>query len=744
MDPRTERQIARINELSALARSSWIGLLAYLAFVFVTLLGVQDADFFVPSRQTQLPLVNVSIPTASFFIFAPVLAAALYVYLHLFLIKLWDAIAEAPHEVEGRPLGDAIHPWLVNSLAVSLIGGAARRRRPLDWLSNFVTWLLVWAAGPFVIAAAWWRSMPAHDPWLTGLIMVALAIALLAASASWWRARARLKLFASGTWEGWWKSALGLGVVALLAFVTLGRTSWNIVADADAPFIGRWIERSAFGYLAATSFEGADIVALPPGWREPESAQRAFRETWCRRELVPMAVCDHLPDRDRPAPVGLAPRREAWCAGEGLPTAQACAGHFCALDDRFWSAWESERAIEREALGKLRFSGRDLRWLQGWNVSLVGADLSNARLERSDLRLARMEGVSLIDADLRGALLMDARLAFARARSADLRDANLSGAQLQGAVLPYSDLRGVSLQDARLDRTSMSTVNLRSADMSRATLADAYLGDALLDGARLVSADLDRADLHGASLTDANLFGARLRSADLRRIDLARAALYRADLTDARMANAILVGSALVEAALTGSDLSSADLTHASLGGAKMAGVALLDASMRDADLTAADLSGVILWGTDARSVAWSSATLSGVAPWADLRGAEGLTQAQLDGLIGNRATLIPDGLAPETNRPFTIWSCWAEPPDYFEEILDALVGAKSFGNKYDSIDEARSDMLCAFGRSPEPRGVPCALDLTPQECVDPEANPLHPTNRGQRANRLVPAPAVP
>ena len=88
MDPKTERQIARINEISALARTSWIGLLAYLAFVFVTLLGVQDADFFVPSRQTQLPLVNVSIPTASFFYFAPILASALFIYLHLFLLKL--------------------------------------------------------------------------------------------------------------------------------------------------------------------------------------------------------------------------------------------------------------------------------------------------------------------------------------------------------------------------------------------------------------------------------------------------------------------------------------------------------------------------------------------------------------------------------------------------------------------------------------------------------------------------------
>jgi hypothetical protein len=72
-----EQQIARINQISAIALTSWLALLGYLAFIGVTLLGVEDADFFVPARQTDLPLVDVAIPTFSFFLFAPILAAAL-------------------------------------------------------------------------------------------------------------------------------------------------------------------------------------------------------------------------------------------------------------------------------------------------------------------------------------------------------------------------------------------------------------------------------------------------------------------------------------------------------------------------------------------------------------------------------------------------------------------------------------------------------------------------------------------
>jgi hypothetical protein len=200
MDPEDRRKIARINEISAIARTSWIGLLAYLAFIFVTLLGVEDADFLVPARQTQLPLVNVSIPTASFFVFAPVLAAALCVYLHLFLIKLWDAIAETPAQIRTHaerpgwiPLSEAIHPWLVNEYACVIKGNGACPKRPLRRLGIFVTQFLVWFAGPFVIWAFWRISMVANNEWLTLLISACLWFVIFATISSNQHALMKLK-----------------------------------------------------------------------------------------------------------------------------------------------------------------------------------------------------------------------------------------------------------------------------------------------------------------------------------------------------------------------------------------------------------------------------------------------------------------------------------------------------------------------------------------------------------------------
>ena len=70
-----EKQIDRINEISALARTSLLALLGYLAFIGISLLAVEDADFFVETRRIDLPLVGVTIPTYWFFFFAPSLAA---------------------------------------------------------------------------------------------------------------------------------------------------------------------------------------------------------------------------------------------------------------------------------------------------------------------------------------------------------------------------------------------------------------------------------------------------------------------------------------------------------------------------------------------------------------------------------------------------------------------------------------------------------------------------------------------
>ena len=150
-----EQAIDRIKALGETGRATWFVLLGYLAFVGITLLSVQDLDFFSAASRTQLPLVGIAIPTMTFFLTAPVLGAALHVYLHLYLLKLWDALAEAPSSIDDAALGDRVFPWLVVDWALRRRSDAATRARPLDRLGNWVMAGLVWLAAPIVLGWFW-------------------------------------------------------------------------------------------------------------------------------------------------------------------------------------------------------------------------------------------------------------------------------------------------------------------------------------------------------------------------------------------------------------------------------------------------------------------------------------------------------------------------------------------------------------------------------------------------------------
>lgn len=76
-----------------------------LVFVGVSHAGVEPIDFCGVDRATQLPLVNVSVPTRLFFLAAPVLTAAIYTDFHLSLIRLPDALGVPRRAVQAEPLG---------------------------------------------------------------------------------------------------------------------------------------------------------------------------------------------------------------------------------------------------------------------------------------------------------------------------------------------------------------------------------------------------------------------------------------------------------------------------------------------------------------------------------------------------------------------------------------------------------------------------------------------------------------
>ena len=194
---------------------------------------------------------------------------------------------------------------------------------------------------------------------------------------------------------------------------------------SDAPVIGRWINPDALGTRSPAPTSPASRWSPCPMAGAPETARQAYRETWCRREGLDMAVCGPPPTgTSRPPHRRSSHDRGEWCERARISRGAPCTDAFADLDARFAADWERSASSIAD-LPRLDLSGRDLRREGLGGHALVGANLSEARLEGADLAGARLEGANLWRGAAGGGGPQGAQL-----EGADLGEARLEGADL--------------------------------------------------------------------------------------------------------------------------------------------------------------------------------------------------------------------------------------------------------------------------------------------------------------------------
>ena len=428
--------LERIEAISQNARATWFALLGLLTFVMVTLLGVEDIDFFGYDRQTQLPLVGVSVPTDLFFYTAPVLTAAVYAYFHFYLMKLWDALGRAPARIGNDALGDRIHPWLVSDAALLLRAkeGAAPNRA-LRYISAITSSALTWGYGWFVLGYAWAISFPAHDLKMSALLCAVFAFSLwigLTSLVFVWR-RVRRRDFSERShlvWRRWTWWAPAAAVVAFGMYFTVGKTFgaaeaaiWVSDAFSEEETEKQTKERHAraashapnWPELSRANLFEAHLTEKPADWLDRDTAERQARKAWCSRRNLDWAYCVKQPEDWQQA------RRASWCAKRKI---EDCDGYFTEHEKDFQFEWLARREDYLSVLRKPDLTGRDLRGANLARAFLPDVDMEGARMEGANLRGARMEG-----ADFSGASLKSADLAFWTCARTNARSADFTGAK---------------------------------------------------------------------------------------------------------------------------------------------------------------------------------------------------------------------------------------------------------------------------------------------------------------------------
>ncbi|MBL3587675.1 pentapeptide repeat-containing protein [Rhodovulum sulfidophilum] len=501
--------VGRIDALTRNARNTWFALLGLLVFVGITLMSVEHIDFYGIDRATKLPLVNVEVPTRYFFVAAPILTAAFYIYFHLHLIRLWDALGAADNRIDDQPLGDAVMPWLVTDAALHL-----RNRwradecctpRALDRPATVLNLVLAWGFGLIVLGLLWWMSMPARTFWMTAIACAAL-LAATGVGVSSLKCIFEKMSPDKRIWQRRRSAPITLIVVALIAFSVSGLRT------------GVWTPPVRL--LAPIDMTGLAIVEKPPGWLPRDIAKSDFFGDWCKREGTDCTRKELSEEQLTLFEIEFQRRRVASLSDAGKPQ---------------WLQPGHQRP--------------DFRGAQLADTFLAGADLGGAQLEGADLRLAQLEG-----ADLFGAQLEEANL-----RGAQLEGANLRGAQLEGADLRWAQLEGADLSWAQLEGADLGGAQLEGADLRLAQLEGANLGWAQINAADIIAAQLEGADIFETQLEGIYIIETQLEGADLSWAQLEGADLSMSFLTGVRFEPLIIQSANLRAVTNNGGALRFAD-----------------------------------------------------------------------------------------------------------------------------------------------------------------------------------------
>lgn len=542
----TARDIARINELTRVGRANWFGLLAYLTFVMITILGVKDADFFVTTRQTQLPIVGVAIPTFDFFIFAPVLAAALHVYLHLYIRKCTEALAQVAPQYKGAPIEDAISPWLLNDLVLrerlDRGGPDPIRRRPMDWLATVTGMLLIWVAGPYTLLYAWVQSLGARDEGISATIALCFAFSIYASLASWVKLRGDLgRRWLAGPRTRAAAFALACGVGIIHGGLSVGLTEGGVDRLRDPALRPDWTNGPMAAailslplpypdwmrtppYYAGADLAGHRFAALPPAEIDPDIARHRFRVDWCRRNDLDPAICDRSPSQNHSPSAQTWERRVLWCQSTGHTAANGCLAYFSSIEQEFNDEWDSYRRAVLAALPKPDFSGQDLAYANLSHAALPGVTLTGAELRQADLSYTQMERVSLDEA----------RMPKLRAEATNLRAASLQWSTLDHGFLVTADLAQANLHSSSAIQTTFLASVLFQANMFNLTAPGVNFTQSDLREANLSSSDLTGATFTDAKLNLTDLSDSRARGSVWSRTALSLSLVQGADLRGAK------------------------------------------------------------------------------------------------------------------------------------------------------------------------------------------------------------------
>jgi uncharacterized protein YjbI with pentapeptide repeats len=380
--------VASVSETSKNASQVYVLYMSFLAYCVLTIFTTSDEQIIL-NQSTLLPLVNLTVPSNIFFVFAPLIAIGLFIHLQFYQCRMGTIldVVNADYTPIER---ERLYPWLLNFAANPDHGFVGTLQRRVVEVSLW--WLL-----PVVLAIfAFWnfrRHIISLSVEVAGLHIAGTILVIY----FWHRANPRNRIGAC---------LLMLTVVAFEA-VLLGL----LIFFVEPGYPGaRYNDPRQTWTAVIKRFTTIDLSY--------QDFTSAALKTFLLRDLQKV----HL---------------------EGAALDQSIFNNAHLYGAYLQAASLNLAKLQNADLTEANLEGANLSAADFTRASLIGADLAQAFLAQTNLTKAR-----LVTADLRNAVLAGANLQGAFLSTAKLSGATLNSANLEGTNLEFADLEGADLRDA--------------------------------------------------------------------------------------------------------------------------------------------------------------------------------------------------------------------------------------------------------------------------------------------------------
>jgi uncharacterized protein YjbI with pentapeptide repeats len=440
-----EDHIEHVRSTVANSRKMLMSVLLACLYSALTVATTTDVGLLTNSTSSKLPILGADIRINTFYVITPILLAALYVYFHVYLQRLWSGVSGLRRVVtSGIGADEVVDLWLIGrpgTTAGGRLGGS------FAVLRSFVSTALAWYLVPATLVLLWLRQLSRHDWIVAGVCIVIISVVVGVGISSYFACIAKLSP-PSKTSRSWWSR----GVVALLI---------------------------AFGFLFIVTFGAIEGIAHRPDDKHNVQGRIDQARFVRLRQWVPRVLSS----------IGFEP--------------------FVDLEEAIVSKkpaeWDDKTLSH--VLGA-SLDDRDLRRGNLRRVFLVSGRIRLAKLQRSDFYRADLRDADLWKSDARGANFRRANLAYAKFNHTVLDSADFSKAGCDSTNFGHASIRGANFKEAYLNKTTFFKADLSGTNFYKSKLINTKLTYVNLAGAdfskaRFRAVQLHRANLDGADLTSA-------------------------------------------------------------------------------------------------------------------------------------------------------------------------------------------------------------------------------------------------